>query len=210
MDDRKAIKRFHQLVFVMSKKQIVFVLLTLVSSFFYCESVSAASFTKYAPKLLKFEGIGYGIHKPIWGDREFTKSEALDILRKNYWNRYYGNLFESQQVAEVLIDHIINAGPGIKGENIRAFEAIIGAKQDGILTKSDVERANSFYFPEQIVNPYVKYRVLYYKSRRQANMYPGWVTRAKSFFIASENDSTLVRDVFLPSTIEKRFQHIKL
>lgn len=210
MDDRRDVKRFHQLVFVMSKKQFVALLLTLVSSLFYCESVSAASFTKYAPKLLKFEGIGYGIHKPIWGDREFTKSEALTILRNNYWNRYYGNLFESQQVAEVLIDHIINAGPGRNADNIKAFEAIIGAKQDGVLTKQDVERANSFYFPEQIVNPYVKYRVLYYKSRQQASMYPGWVTRAKSFFIASENDSTVVRDVYLPSAIELRFKHIKL
>lgn len=193
----------------MSNKRTVALLFFILFSSFTL-SVSAASFSKYAPKLLRFEGAGYGIHKPIYGDREFTKSEALHIMRKNYWDRFHGDRFASQEVAEVLIDHLINAGSGKNGQNIKAFEAIIGVKQDGILSIEDVERANSFYFAEQIVNPYVKYRVLYYKSRPDASLYPGWITRAKSFLINPSANNLKVKDVYLPQTIEMRFRHIKL
>lgn len=194
----------------MSKKQVVLLLTISFSSLFSFNSVFAASFPKYAPKLLRFEGEGYGIHKPIWGEKVFSRSEALKILKQNYWNRYYGDLFDSQEVAEVFIDHIINAGPGKNGANIKAFEAIIGATQDGILSKEDVARANSFYFAEQIVNPYVKYRVLYYKSRRNASLYPGWITRAKSFLINGKSDDLQVESFFLPPVIEKKYRHIKI
>lgn len=193
----------------MSNKRTVALLFFILFSFFTF-SVSAASFSKYAPKLLRFEGAGYGIHKPIYGDKDFSKSEALRIMRNNYWNRFHGDKFASQEVAEVLIDHLINAGSGKNGENIKAFEAIIGVKQDGILSIEDVERANSFYFPEQIVNPYVKYRVLYYKSRREADLYPGWITRAKSFLITSTGSKIMMKDLYLPPTIESRYRHIKL
>ncbi|MFT6205332.1 MAG: hypothetical protein ACI9V1_003002 [Spirosomataceae bacterium] len=196
--------------FLMSIKQIVVLLLFIFSSLTLTFSVSAASFSKYAPKLLRFEGAGYGIHKPIYGDRDFTKSEALRIMRRNYWDRFHGDKFASQEVAEVLIDHLINAGSGRRGENIKAFEAIIGVKQDGILSVQDVERANSFYFADQIVNPYVKYRVLYYKSRREAHLYPGWITRAKSFLISSSESKPNVKDLYLPQSIEMRYKHIKL
>jgi hypothetical protein len=193
----------------MNRIQKVFFLTVLVSSLFYSNRAMSASFDKYAPKLLKFEGAGFGIHKPIWGEKDFSKGEALGILKKNYWNRYHGDAFESQEMAEALIDHLINAGPGKDGENIKAFEAIIGAKRDGILTLDDVKRANSFYFAEQVVNPYIKYRILYYKSRRDAHLYPGWIVRAKSFMMKpSNNDTIAFKDVYLPEVIEKQFSSI--
>ncbi|MDP5121400.1 MAG: hypothetical protein NWQ46_07395 [Spirosomaceae bacterium] len=194
----------------MSSKQLVVLLLVIFCTLSSTLSVSAASFSKYAPKLLRFEGAGYGIHKPIYGDRDFTKTEALRIMRKNYWDRFHGNRFASQEVAEVLIDHLINAGSGRNGENIKAFEAIIGVPQDGHLSIEDVDRANSFYFADQIVNPYVKYRILYYKSRPDANLYPGWITRATSFLISPVDSKINVKALYLPPVIERRFKHIKL
>ncbi|MGR3809692.1 glycosyl hydrolase 108 family protein [Jiulongibacter sp. NS-SX5] len=181
-----------------------------ISSLIFCLNVNAASFEKYAPKLLFFEGAGFGIHKPIWGEKDFTKSEALRIHRQHYWDRYHGDLFKSQEVAEVLIDHIINAGPGRNGANIKAFEAIIGVKQDGILSVNDVKRANSFYFAEQIVNPYVKYRVLYYKTRSHVAENPGWLTRAKSFLMKNAYGNIALTDVSLPDSIERKFRHVRL
>ncbi|UBM59239.1 hypothetical protein LAG90_01025 [Marinilongibacter aquaticus] len=192
------------------RKRRINVFIIAISSLIFCTNVYAASFEKYAPKLLKFEGIGYGIHKPIWGDKDFTKSEALNIHRKHYWDRYHGDLFKSQEVAEVLIDHLINAGPGKNRENIKAFEAIIGVKQDGELSISDVERANSFYFPEQIVNPYVKYRVLYYKTRSNAAENPGWIVRAKAFLMANSFGTIVLKDVSLPDSITRQFRHVRL
>lgn len=172
----------------------------------YSLNIQAASFEKYAPKLLRFEGAGYGIDKAVWGDREFSKYEALGIHRKHYWDRFHGDLFKSQEMAEVLIDHLINAGTGKNRQNIKAFEAIIGAKQDGELSVEDVKRANSFYFPEQVVNAYVRYRVFYYKSRPQASQYPGWISRALSFLIGDKE----IQDILLPTHLEEKFSHIEL
>jgi lysozyme family protein len=193
----------------MNQRRINVFILTVSSLFFYI-NVNAASFEKYAPKLLHFEGIGYGIHKPIWGEKDFTKSEALKIHRQQYWNRYHGDLFKSQEVAEVFIDHIINAGQGKNNANIKAFEAIIGAKQDGNLTVDDVKRANSFFYAEQIVNPFVKYRVLYYKTRSQVAQYPGWIIRAKTFLMHNAYGVTALTDVSLPDSIERKFRHVML
>ena len=193
----------------MNQRRINVFLLT-VSSLIFCFNVNAASFEKYAPKLMHFEGVGYGIHKPIWGERDFTKSEALKIHRQHYWDRFHGDLFESQEVAEVFIDHIINAGSGKNKANIKAFEAIIGAEQDGILTVEDVKRANSFYFAEQIVNPYAKYRVLYYKTRSHVSENPGWIIRAKSFMMKNAFGIVALTDISLPDSIERRFRHVRL
>ncbi len=193
----------------MNKKRVnVFIL--AVSSLLLSFKVYPASFEKYAPKLLRFEGAGYGIHKPVWGDKDFTKSEALGILRKEFWDKYYGDQFKSQHVAEVFIDHLINAGPGKNAQNIKAFEAIIGAKEDGIWTLEDVKRANSFYFPEQIVNPFVKYRMLYYKSRPHSAENPGWFTRAKTFMMKSSYGTLKMKDIMIPDSIERRFRYVKL
>ncbi len=193
----------------MNQRRIIVFILT-VSSLFFCINVNAASFEEYAPKLLHFEGVGYGIHKPIWGEKDFTKSEALKIHRQHYWDRFHGDLFKSQEVAEVLIDHIINAGSGKGNANIKAFEAIIGAKQDGVLSIEDVNRANSFYFPEQIVNPFVKYRVLYYKTRSHVGENPGWVIRAKTFIMNNAYGTIALTDISLPDSIERKYKHIRL
>lgn len=143
----------------------------------------AASFSKYAPKLLQFEGEGFGIHQPIWGEKEYTKEEALAIHRHYYWNVHKGNLFKNQQVAEVFIDHIINAGVGKNRENVKAFERIIGVKPNGYITAEDVNIANSFEFPHEIVNAYVDYRLAYYKTRKNWRQNRGWFVRAKSFYM---------------------------
>ena len=174
----------------MNLKKAIFSLLAISILSFICVIFinQGASFNKYAPKLLKFEGEGYGIHKPIWGDKIFTKSEALYIHRHYYWDRYYGNRFTSQEVAEVLIDHLINAGEGRENKNIVAFEKIIGVKQDGNLSIEDIKIANNFEHPEDIVNPYVEYRLRYYRTRKDARSNKGWFRRAKSFYIEKSND----------------------
>jgi lysozyme family protein len=180
-------------------------LVIVFSSFFCCISVNAASFNKYAPKLLQFEGAGYGIHKPVWGDKEFTKTEALTILKKEFWDKYHGNSFVSQEVAEVFIDQLINAGAGKNNVNIKAFEAIIGVPQDGVLSREDVNRANSFYFSDQIVNPYVKYRVYYYSSRSNKKYQSGWIKRAKSFLMHVNDFIFSINEIDVSEELEKSF-----
>ena len=180
------------------KKSIYSLLIISILSFVCVIFVNnGASFNLYAPKLLKFEGEGYGIHKPVWGDKIFTKEEALHIHRHHYWNRYHGNYFKSQEVAEVLIDHLINAGNGISNRNIKAFEKIIGVPQNGELTLSDIEVANSFEYPEDIVNPYVEYRLRYYRTRKDAKINKGWFKRAKSFYMKETErveDDNIIED----------------
>ncbi|NBA87995.1 hypothetical protein GVN16_19650 [Emticicia sp. CRIBPO] len=182
--------------------------LCFISSFFIVFSSNAASFEKYAPKLLRFEGSGFGIHKPIWGDKSFTKAQALAIYRKEYWNKYHGNYIKSQKLAEVLIDHLINAGMGKDNANIKAFEAILGVEQDGYLSREDIRCANSFASPVLLINSFVKYRVLYYRSRAKAHVYPGWEKRARYFFMNAEEPELKVSDVVLPLELEERFSHV--
>ena len=170
----------------------------------------AASFAKYSPKLLKFEGLGYGIHKPLWGDREFSKQEALEIYRIHYWNKYHGNHFKSQALAEVVIDHFINAGDGRGFMNVKAFQAILGVEQTGKLTRANIQVANEHPNPEELVNSFVKYRVLYYRSRKLAYKYPGWEKRARSFFISTEESELKVSDYILPLELEEQFEHVEL
>ena len=188
---------------MMKLKKVIFSLLAISTLSFVCVIFinQGASFNKYAPKLLKFEGEGYGIHKPIWGDKIFTKSEALYIHRHYYWVKFYGNHFKSQEVAEVLIDHIINAGVGRDNRNIVAFEKIIGVRQNGILSLEDISVANSFEFPEEIVNPYVEYRLRYYRTRKDAKSNKGWFKRAKSFYMEEsekEIEDNIIEEYIVP------------
>lgn len=190
--------------FTMNLRKITLTLLVicLLSSVCVIYVNNAASFSKYAPKLLKFEGNGYGIHKPIWGNKIFTKDEALFIHRHHYWNRFLGNHFKSQEVAEVLIDHLINAGDGRDYINIKAFERIIGVPQNGVLTMNDVKAANNFEYPEDIVNPYVEFRLRYYRSRKDSKVNKGWFKRAKSFYMKEserQEEDNIVEDyIVLP------------
>lgn len=193
----------------MNFKKSIYALLAISVLSFVCVIFvnEAASFNKYAPKLLKFEGEGYGIHKPIWGDKIFTKEEALQIHRHHYWNRYHGNQFKSQEVAEVLIDHLINAGDGVNNRNIKAFEKIIGVSQNGVLSLSDVNVANAFEYPEDIVNPYVEYRLRYYRTRKDAKINKGWFKRAKSFYMKEsereEEENVIEEYITLPKSDKK-------
>jgi hypothetical protein len=182
---------------LMSFNILMLIILLLPASSF------GASFDIYFAKLMHFEGDGFGIHKPLWGNRNFSKDEAYRIHRHFYWNRYYGDLFKSQEVAEVFIDQLINAGDGKNRVNIKAFEAVIGVEQDGILSKKDVESANNFMFTEQIVNPYVNYRLHFYRTRKNASHYPGWAVRAKTFYMFKD-DGTITSDMLiLPKMLEK-------
>jgi lysozyme family protein len=153
---------------------------------------------------MKFEGKGYGIHKPIWGNQTFTIAQAFRIHKTHYWNKYKGDLFESQEVAEVFIDHLINSGEGKESINIKAFEAIIGVEQDGILTADDVKKANEFAFFEQIVNPYINYRIYYYQSRKNCDIYRGWFVRAKSFQVFNAEGEILSDYLILPKELDKK------
>ena len=181
-------------------KKLVFSTLFITLSFQFSQ---AASFDKYYAKLIKFEGKGFGIHQAIWGNKNFTKKEALHIHKKYYWDKYHADLFESQAVAEVLIDHLINAGEGKESVNIKAFEAILGVVQNGILSREDIQAANAFAFPEQIINPFVNYRLHYYRSRTNCDKYPGWAVRAKTFMILDANGELLADYLVLPKILIK-------
>jgi lysozyme family protein len=183
-----------------TKKSKLLISLILIFSY---QLLSAASFDKYFPKLIKFEGIGYGIHQPIWGNKAFSKNEAYQIYKIHYWDKYNASMFKNQGVAEVLIDQIINAGVGKGRVNIKAFEAIIGVKQDGYLSISDIRKANSFIFPAQIINPFVNYRLHYYNSRTNAKKYRGWISRAKSFYQKTKEGNLLADYLILPNILIK-------
>jgi hypothetical protein len=101
-----------------------------------------------------------------------------------------------------IIGIIINAGEGKNKRNIKAFEKIIGVERDGVISEEDVFVANGFEHPEEIVNPYVRYRLHYYRTRKDADDNPGWFKRAKSFMMKEppkkvENDDEMVVEDYI-------------
>ena len=187
----------HNYIMLLNKKRLFITLLLLLTTQF----LFAASFEKYFSKLIRFEGAGYGISKAVWGNKNFTRNEAYQIHKKHYWDKYHGDLIKNQAVAEVLIDQLINAGEGRDFVNIKAFEAILGVKQDGHSSKADIIAANKFKNPDEIVNPYVNYRVHYYHSRKNSGKYPGWFTRAESFKQEDESGNYIADYIILPNIL---------
>ncbi len=183
-------------MFIIKKTVILFVVFTTLSF-----KVNAASFEIFFEKLMKIEGIGLGINKAVWGNQSMNRNEAYHFYKKNFWLKYHGDLFKNQAVADVLIDHLVNGGEGKNFINIKAFEAVIGVKQDGFLSIADVNAANKIKNIEAIVNPYVNYRIYFYQSRKNISKYPGWISRAKSFYKYQKNGNLFADYVILPKIL---------
>ncbi len=183
-------------MFLIKKSFVLFIVFTIFST-----SARAASFEIFFDKLMKIEGVGLGINQAVWGNQSMTKNEAYHFYKKNFWLKYHGDLFKSQAVAEVLIDQLVNGGEGKSFINIKAFEAVIGVKQDGYLSVADVKAANKIKNVEAIVNPYVNYRIYFYQSRKNISKYPGWITRAKSFYKYQKNGNLLADYIILPQLL---------
>ena len=146
-------------------------------------------------------GTNKGISAPVYENwinrvpsendmRSITKDTAIQIYKKNYWDKGKGSQMNTQEVANVLIDHGVNAGMSRAGKLVQnvlnnsfgknvAVDGAIGNQT--ILAMNSVEQV-------QLQSAIVTARINYYESLR--NQYPefinGWLNRVNDFALEGE------------------------
>jgi lysozyme family protein len=106
---------------------------------------------------------------------------AMEIYRRNYWNRMKGDGFTSQPVADIVFDFYVNAGVPA----LRILQRLVEVDQDGKIgpiTLAAVNKAD----PEKLFEKYKQERKEYYErlaSRRPTSktFLKGWLRRVNSF-----------------------------
>lgn len=121
-----------------------------------------ASFDKYAPTLVKWEGgfvndpddaggatmMGvtlatyrqwYGLDKSVSDLKNISYDEWRAIMKGGYWDKCKADLFCNQSVAEIMVDWCVNAGTA----RIKDLQRILGVKDDGIIGSKTMAAVNA-------------------------------------------------------------------
>lgn len=162
-----------------------------------------ASFQKYIPTLLKWEGGWsdnkkdkggatnkgvclatfrqfYGSHRTKEDLRNIT-DEQWEFIMKTYWDMCKGDEIRNQSIAELFVDWHINAGINA----IKAFQRTCKLDADGIVGPKTLAVLNSPN--EEVIFARMKEaRELYYYNITRANpsqkvFLNGWLARTRSF-----------------------------
>lgn len=174
-----------------------------------------ANFQLYAPKLLMAEG-GWSDHpndtptnrgitlatfqkhgEDINQDglinkadlKLLSKSQALSIYKKHYWDKILANQFQSQDLAETVADMAINAGHRASGKLLQRVLNNQGhvLDVDGIIGPKTLSAIHSTYTDQNILfNEFNEAREDYYKQIVINNpskevFLQGWLNRVASF-----------------------------
>lgn len=163
-----------------------------------------ADFSKYAPKLLKFEG-GYVNHPDDPGGptckgvtlatyraycgQEKTVKDLQNIsfgtwekiMKDLYWDRVKGDEIENQSLAEIIADWAVNSG--LTG--VMKMQEVVGCKPDGIVGPITLSLINTSD-AEQLFDRLWKARQQYYinivkRNPKKKVFMAGWMNRLNSF-----------------------------
>ena len=163
-----------------------------------------ADFSKYAPKLLKFEG-GYVNHPDDPGGptcngvtlatyraycgQEKTVKDLQNIsfgtwekiMKDLYWDRVKGDEIENQSLAEIIADWAVNSG--LTG--VMKMQEVVGCKPDGIVGPITLSLINTSD-AEQLFDRLWKARQQYYinivkRNPKKKVFMNGWMNRLNSF-----------------------------
>lgn len=110
------------------------------------------------------------------------KSLAVEIYKQWYWNVMKGNAFSNQSIANIIIDHGVNAGTGTAA---RIAQSVLNdyfgfrLAEDGVIGNQTITAINSVN-QERLHELYMQARIDYYKSLG-SSFYRAWLTRLKSF-----------------------------
>ena len=141
-----------------------------------------------------FVGTNYGISAPVyekWIGRVPTVSDmknlshltAIEIFKKNYWDKLGAQYIDSQMIAETLVDHGINAGTGTAA---RIMQRVLNDEfnknlvVDGALGTLSLEAINSTP-SNKLFNSFSQARINDYKTKNNADAwYPIWKKRVET------------------------------
>lgn len=113
-------------------------------------------------------GTNYGISAPVYENwigrppseqdmRSITKSMANEIYKAWYWDRIGASLIDNQSIANVIVDHAVNAGVGAAGKLVQrvlnnhfGFNLVV----DGVIgpqTRSAINRVDPAILHTKII-----------------------------------------------------------
>lgn len=113
--------------------------------------------------------------------KSITPSKASEIYKKLFWNKIRASEIKSQAVAEMLVDHGINAGTGTA---VRIMQNLLNTKfgknlvVDGISGRNTIAAINSVN-PYILVNDYGLARIKHYESIGNNSWINIWKKRVK-------------------------------
>ena len=167
----------------------------------------------FAPKILAFEGgfvndptdrggaTNMGVTLSAWkkvgydkdGDGDIdaddvlqlSKQDAIDVLKRNYWNRWKADQIQNQSIAEILVDWIWGSGKW----GIIIPQRMLKVPEDGIVgpgTLYAVNSANQRGLHEAIFRARETFILDLVKNHpKQKKFLNGWMNRLNQFkFIA--------------------------
>lgn len=163
-----------------------------------------ASFDRFAPRLLKWEGgyvddpsdpggatckgvtlatyrAWYGSHRTKEDLRGISDGQWRAIMKGGYWDRCRADQIANQSVAEIFVDWCVNSGTGM----IKNVQSMVGTTADGIAGPKTVAAINGAD-PARLHAKIKAARKAYYegvvKKRPSSRKYmKGWMDRLDDY-----------------------------
>jgi len=118
----------------------------------------------------------FGISKrayPLLDIKNLTRDEAIEIYRRDYWDRCKIDLLP-QALRLIVFDSAVNQGPQV---SIALLQAALGVKADGDLGPDSLKAINGANL-EKLIQAYARFRLnRYFDNRNFQTFGEGWVRR---------------------------------
>ncbi|WP_299681126.1 glycoside hydrolase family 108 protein [uncultured Tenacibaculum sp.] len=130
--------------------------------------------------------------------RAITKEMAKAFFKTDFWDKVNADLIHSQAVAENIVDHAINAGPGTIGRIVqKVLNKYFGKSLavDGAIGLKSIQAINSVS-SEKLFQKISQYRLIDYKTKNNPSWLKIWIKRvndlADKFGISIEKKKYLL------------------
>jgi len=122
--------------------------------------------------------------------KKMPVSDAIDIYKKNYWDKVGGDNLKYYATALTLFDQAVNRGVAVVN---RQAQGILGLTQDGVAGAKTIQALNSVadttFIPKFLTAAENSYKAIVDKNPSQAVFLNGWMkrvqhlgTQARSYF----------------------------
>lgn len=113
--------------------------------------------------------------------KNLSENNAKIIYQWEFWNKMQGDLFNDQQVANIVFDGFVNMGP----RALRMLQDVLNVKPDGVIGPQTIRAVNAGN-PGVIFEAYKNLRGKFYRdlAERKPPMQvflKGWLNRINSF-----------------------------
>lgn len=131
--------------------------------------------SKYHPKEFKFEYDSAG--NPIKCVSYPTKARAIEIYRKEYWEKPKIHLIENDIIAAKVFDLGVNCG---HKRSIMFLQKALGVTVDGVMGAKTAAAANCHKNYNELLTGVKKHAKDYYVSLNKPHYIKGWLRRLDS------------------------------